>query len=341
VKASDGGVAARGVDIHGHGVPRSFLEDVKRSHLGGVQVDLVDNTYVLTFPGQSPLRAIAGRMLDFEQRLEWLDGEHMHHQLVGPWLDVHGQELPATAGQEWVRRLNDAMAESVAPAAGRLSAYATLHLADPSAAVRELERATRELGMVGCMIPTSIPTSDLDASAFDALWAAAEDLRVAVMLHPPTVGPASCVPGMDRFGGLYGRLIDTTMAAARLLLAGVFDRFPNLRLILVHGGGFLPYQTGRLDHSFGGQHGAAGAATPSDYVRRFYFDTVLMHSHAIAMLLHLVGADRVMIGSDYPFSVGAPPLTRALLEAGTDEADIASVTYQTAAHLFDLETAHA
>jgi aminocarboxymuconate-semialdehyde decarboxylase len=265
----------------------------------------------------------------------------MQRQLVGPWLDVHGQELPASDGQDWVRRLNNAMAESVAPAAGRLRAYATLHLADPAAAARELERATRELGMIGCMIPTSSPTSHLDAPAFDVLWETAQDLRVAVMLHPPTVGPASCVPGMDRFGGLYGRLIDTTMAAARILLAGVFDRFPELRLILVHGGGFLPYQTGRLDNSFGGRGGAAEASMPSDYVKRFYFDTVLLHSHAIAMLLDLVGAERVMIGSDYPFSVGAPPLTQALLEAGADEAQIASVTSRTATHLFNMEKAPA
>jgi aminocarboxymuconate-semialdehyde decarboxylase len=325
------------VDIHGHGVPRAFLEDIKRTRLGGVQVDLVDNTYVLTFAGQRPLRPIGGRMLDFaNQRLEWLDAEQMERQLVGPWLDVHGQELSTTDGQEWVRRLNNSMAESVAPAAGRLAAYATVHLADPRVAAHELERAVRELGMIGCIIPTSSPTSHLDAPAFDALWETAQHLGVAVMLHPPTIGPASCVPGMDKFGGLYGRLIETTLAAARILLAGVLDRFPELRLILVHGGGFLPYQTGRLDNNFG-----SPAGLPSDYVKRFYFDTVLLHSHAIAMLLDLVGAERLMIGSDYPFSVGAPPLTQALLETAADEASIASVTHQTAAHLFHMDMSHA
>jgi aminocarboxymuconate-semialdehyde decarboxylase len=332
--------ARGGIDVHGHGVPPAFLEAVKRTHLGGVTVDAVDGNYVVTLPGQAPLRPIAPRMIDFQQRLDWLDAEHLDQQLVGPWLDVHGQELSAEAGQEWVRRLNDALAEAIAPTSPRLRAYATLHLAEPAAAGRELARATRELGMIGCMLPTSTPTSNLDAPAFDALWEVAVDLDVPVMLHPPTVGPASCISGMDRFGGLYGRLIDTTMAATRLLLSGVFDRYPRLRIVLVHGGGFLPYQTGRLiNTTHGGGFGPPLQDPRVDYVRRYFYDTTLMSSQAVALLVSLIGAGHVMLGSDYPFSVGAPPLMQAVTEAGIDAVAVDAIAHTTASNLFKTETA--
>lgn len=336
------GAAATGVDVHGHGVPLAFLEEVQRARPAGVEVETSDGKYVVTFPGRKPLRPVPGRMLDFGQRLEWLDEERMRQQLIAPWLDVHGQELDAPAGQAWVRQLNDSMAESVAGSGGRLLAHSTLHVADPAGAARELERATNELGMTGCMIPTDFPGGDLAAPGYDALWEAAEALGVPVVLHPPTVGPSGCVTGMDRLGGVYGRTLDSTMCAARLLLSGVFDRFPDLRLVLVHGGGYLPYQAGRLDREHAeGRVGQGLKGIPSDYVRRFHYDTVLMTPFAIRLLLDLAGAGRVMIGSDYPFSVGAPPLLQSL-EAATDDPGVrVAVTRENATTLFRTERARA
>src|SRR4051812_28348043 len=135
-----------GIDIHAHGVPRQFLEEVKHTRLGGVDVSTADGGgYVVRFPGCAPLRPAAGIMLDFTQRLGWLDQQGMQQQLIGPWLDVHGQELPPSHGQIWVRQLNDAMIESLASSAGRLLAHATLHLADLQAAANELERCVTKL----------------------------------------------------------------------------------------------------------------------------------------------------------------------------------------------------
>ena len=131
--------AIDGIDVHAHGVPRQFLEEVKRTRLGGVDVAAAEGGgYIVTFPGCKPLRPAAGIMLDFTQRLSWLDGQGMQRQLIGPWLDVHGQELPAADGQAWVRQLNDALAGSIASSGRRLLGHATLHLADPQAAAREL-----------------------------------------------------------------------------------------------------------------------------------------------------------------------------------------------------------
>jgi aminocarboxymuconate-semialdehyde decarboxylase len=324
-----------GIDIHAHGVPRHFLDEVKRTRLGGVEVTAAEGGgYVLTFPGCKPLRPATGIMLDFTQRLSWLDQQGMTQQLIGPWLDVHGQELPPSEGQAWVRVLNDAMAETLTQSGGRLAAHATLHLADPQAAAKELERCVFTLGMTGAMIATNLPTGELHEGRFDALWEAAQSLAVPVILHPLMDGPAACMfEQLPRFKNLYGRLIDTTVTATQLILGGVFDRYPKLRLVLVHGGGFLPYQTGRLDREFAAQ----GRRLPSDYVKSLYYDTAIMSAPALRMLLDLVGTGQVMIGSDYaagPVERPGPKLTDALDAVGLDAASRRRVLRDTAESLF-------
>lgn len=323
-----------GIDIHAHGVPRPFLEEVKRTRLGGVEVAPADGGYVVTFPGCKPLRPAAGIMLDFSNRLGWLDGQGMQQQLIGPWLDIHGQELPPEHGQVWVRQLNDAMIESIQGSGRRLLAHATLHLADPQAAARELERCVARLGMTGCMIPTNLPRGELHENRFDALWEAAQSLDVPVVLHPLMDGPAACMfERTPRFKNLYGRTIDTTVTATQLILAGVFDRYPKLRLVLVHGGGFLPYQTGRLDREFG----AKDRKPPSEYVKQFYYDTVNMSAPALQMLFGLVGTGQVMVGSDYaagPVERPGPKLTEALDASGIDARARRAIVRDTAESLF-------
>lgn len=324
-----------GIDVHAHGVPKLFLEEVKRSRLGGVDIATAEGGgYIVTFPGCKPLRPAAGIMLDFTQRLTWLDGQGMRQQLIGPWLDVHGQELPPADGQVWVRQLNDAMAESITGSGQRLLAHATLHLAEPQAAARELERCAAQLGMTGCMIPTNLPEGELHENRYDALWEAAQSLNVPVVLHPLMDGPAACMfQQTPRFKNLYGRTIDTTVTATQLILAGVFDRFPRLRLVLVHGGGFLPYQSGRLDREFG----AKDKKLPSEYMKQFYYDTVFMATPALQLLFGLVGTGQVMIGSDYaagPVERPGAKLTDALDATGVDAGTRRMVVRDTAETLF-------
>ena len=334
--ASQAATEPEGIDIHAHGVPEGFLQEMASSRLAGVEIDASDGRYVVTFPGGRPLRPCAGIMLQFQERLGWLDRQGMRSQLLAPWLDVHGQELPAGDGQVWVRRLNDAMAEAVEPCQGRLRPHATLHMAEPEAAARELERTSRDLGMTTCMIPTNFPGGHLAEARYDALWEAAQSLGIPVVLHPPTVAPSACLFGGDMpdFRGLYGRLIDTTLTAARLIVAGVFNRFPDLQLVLVHGGGFLPYQTGRFEREFGEK---VEGPSPTDQVRRFHYDTTLMSGPAIGMLVELVGAGRVMIGSDYaaaPVERGGGLLTDGLNAAGLDATARRAILCENAERLF-------
>jgi len=130
------------------------------------------------------------------------------------------------------------------------------------------------------------------------------------------------------------------MAAAQLLTSGVFDRFPRLRLILVHGGGFLPYQTSRLvNPTRSGGYGPPLQSPILDYVERYFYDTTLMSAHAVKLLVDLVGAEQVMLGSDYPFSVGAPPLMQAITDSGVDATAVGAIAHGTAGRVFNMEKA--
>ena len=325
------------IDIHAHGVPESFVQEVARTTLAGVSVAVDGRSYRLTFPGGKELRPVTGVMMQFADRAPWLDLQDVSTQFVAPWLDVHGQQLPAADGRTWVRLLNDAVADEVGASAGRLKAYATLHLADPEAAARELARACQQLGFVGCMLPTNFPGGCLDEAKFDVLWEAASSLGVPVVLHPPTVAPSG--PAFDRYPALrtLARAVDTTVTAAAMLTSGVLHRFPHLRVVLVHGGGYLPYQVGRLDQGFPDGMPAAGGATPSDVLRQFYFDSTALRPEALAMLVRFAGADHVMVGSDYAATSEQSPWPEHSLLSNLrdiDDRDTGLVLTGTAVRLF-------
>jgi aminocarboxymuconate-semialdehyde decarboxylase len=335
---ADDPASSGAIDVHGHCVPQAFLDEVVRTQPFGVQAERVDGQYFLTFPGRKPLRPIGGVMLDTADRSGWFAQHQVAHQIVAPWLDVHGQDLPAADGARWVRLLNDALAESVA-AGSPLSGHATLHLADPDAAARELTRAARELGMRSTMIPASLPDGRLSDRRFDVLWSAAAELDVPVVLHPATKAPVNeLMAHYPALNNLFGRQIDSTLATAELIVAGVFDRFPALRLVVVHGGGFLPYQAARFDRDAKGG-GQEGRRLPSQVVRSMYFDTVLMSAAAVRFLYHYVGPDHVLIGSDFgaaPAERAGVPLTAAVREATADVAATSAVLADNARKLFRL-----
>jgi aminocarboxymuconate-semialdehyde decarboxylase len=332
------------VDVHAHSVPRRLVDALRRGEaaFSGVAVEMTEAGAVLTFPGRPPLRPIAPELLDFTARLEWMEAHGIRCQLVSPWLDAQGSTLPPAAGLDWARFLNDLLAEAVRDGAGqngggRLVALATVHLGDGDGAARELERAVRRLGMPGAMVSTDPRPAELTDPSLDPLWAAAEELGAPVVLHPDFDGPSRCMGLGPGGANALGRLVDATLAAVRLILAGVLDRHPHLRLLLVHGGGFLPYQAGRVDRAYDigslGERRLRGPG-PADYLRRFHYDTVLLRPAALELLVREVGAERVVLGSDYPFPIGDPDPLAGIAASGLDGVVREGVLHANAARLF-------
>jgi aminocarboxymuconate-semialdehyde decarboxylase len=301
---------APSIDCHAHVVPVAFLEELERAPAGGCTARLTDSGWVVGVPGAGEVK-VPPPMADEARRTTWCAEQGLAGQVLSPWMDVQPTPImPAADARSLARRLNEQLAElagSTGATAGALASVAAAH--DPDQAADDLVDAVR-LGLCGLLLSTNpSETYDLTDRRYDALWAAAEELGVPIMLHPPTDGPSARLTGGGQFGNIYGRLIDTTLTAARLVISGIFDRHPGLELVLVHGGGFLPYQLGRLD----GGHPLLGDSAPdldrgrpSAYLDAFSYDTVALAPEAVRFLVELVGQERVLLGTDYPFTLGGP-----------------------------------
>lgn len=299
------------VDCHAHAVPAKLLQEISEGvHPAGVSARRVDQGWLVQIPGQGE-RLARERMYRSKLRTAWR-GEHgVDVQLLSPWLDL--QPTPAMSAEparQWARSINEALLEEVGGPGNDAPApvLATVALNDCEQAAADLVTAVRVEGMAGLILSTNpAHCTDLADPRLEPLWSAAVELATPVMLHPASQGPASELPGSEKFGNAYCRLVDTSFGVAKLILSGVLDRHPGLRLVTVHGGGFLPYQGLRLD----GAHRADALVSyklergaPSAYFGDLYYDTVALAPPAIRFLTETVGSSRVLLGSDYPFPLG-------------------------------------
>ena len=199
-----------------------------------------------------------------------------------------------------------------------------------------------ELGLRGVQIGTTMETVPLDDRRFEPFFATAADLGGPVILHPYYVGVR---PQLADFymTNLTGNPLETCIAASRLILSGLFDRHPALKVVLVHAGGFMPYQIGRLDHGFRvrKETSVAIASPPSTYLRRFWYDTITHAAIPLKFLIGLVGADRVVLGTDLPFDMADNRFGTYLAAIDLDARDRDAVTSGNAASLFGVPAARA
>jgi aminocarboxymuconate-semialdehyde decarboxylase len=187
---------------------------------------------------------------------------------------------------------------------------------DGRAAAAELQRACGTLGYHGVTIMTHVAGRNLDDRDLDPFWAAAEEAGAPIIIHPAYVIHS---PRLDKYYlmNLAGNPYDTSIAAASMVFGGVCDRFPDLKVILVHGGGHFPYQVGRLTHGWTVRPETRELKTPPlDYLKWFYYDTLLYFGPALRYLAEVVGAERLMLGTDYPFDMCPPNPTQILDDAG-------------------------
>ena len=276
---------------------------------------------------ESATRPIDGPISDLGARLADMDRESIAMQAVSCVPFLMYPEVAADKALTIAQVNNDALAAVGEKNRDRFCPLASVPLQEPSMAVKELERAAR-LGLRGVEIPPKIGERQLDESDFEVFWAAAETLQMAVCMHPFEAAPTGA---MARYflGNLAGNLYDTGLAAALLIYGGVLERHPNLRIVLYHAGGTLPAILGRLDMGYRivPENRKAIPRPPSSYVGQFHFDII---AHSRPMLSHLVrtfGADRFVIGTDYPLAAGiAHPIeeVKALGLEANDEQKILS-----------------
>jgi aminocarboxymuconate-semialdehyde decarboxylase len=243
----------------------------------------------------------------YDERLiiEALDRRGLDAAALGPSPEEFYYWAPPAVGARIAAMQNDGMAELVRSRPGRFVGLATLPMQDPERAAVELDRAITELGLRGAEICTHVNGRDLDDPGLRPVYAAAERLGVPLFLHPQNWGD------MRRFRdyalwNLAGFPLETALAASHLIMGGVFEAFPRLRVILAHGGGYLPYQVGRLDHGYAARPEVRERLPrrPGEYLANLYCDSLTHSALSLRFLLDRMGDGHVVLGSDYPFTMG-------------------------------------
>jgi aminocarboxymuconate-semialdehyde decarboxylase len=221
---------------------------------------------------------------------------------------------------------NDQIAKLVKAHPDRFTGIATLPMQTPDRAAEELTRAVQKLGMRGAMIGSNVVGKNLDDPSFEPVWAAAEELGAFMIIHPANVA------GVDRLRSYYlqnliGNPLDTTIAAACLVFGGVMERHPKLNVLLVHGGGFVPYQAGRWAHGWHvrPEPKVNVKKSPEPWINRFYYDTILHAKPQLEFLVASVGPTRVLMGSDYPYDMGTGECVRQVDALWIDDAEKAAI----------------
>jgi aminocarboxymuconate-semialdehyde decarboxylase len=322
---------SRNVDFHCHFIPPALLELISRE--GASHSIRLRDDGTVSFAGRDATQDMPPGMLDLVERGAWMDAEGVDVQVLSAWMDFSAYVLDGPDGAWLARALNELTAEAIAPRGDRFRAMAAVPLQAPELAAHELRYAVEELGMVAVEIATSVVDSELDDPALGPFWSAAEALGVVVLVHPY----ASI--GSDRLkryflNNIVGNPAEETVAAAHLVYGGVLERHPGLQICLTHGGGFLPYQIGRQDRGFVAKSKLTAArlsAPPSSFLRRFLYDSVVHSSEALRFLVERVGADRVVLGSDYPFPMGDPQPVATVVAAGFDDATTRAILADNAA----------
>ncbi len=280
---------------------------------------------------------LARRFNTLEARIEDMARMRVDHQVV----------LPAPGQQHYwaepdllveISRLQNAhVAKLVAAAGGRFTGVGTLPMTAPKRAPDEAAHAVEVLGLKGFQTDTRAGAMELSDPAFDPLWQRLVALDVPLILHPlgfsdgARLGPFFMV-------NTVGNPLEEVIAANHLILGGVLDRHPSLRVKIVHGGGFYPFLVGRLDHAWKRRPELRKltAEPPSAYLRRLWYDTVVFDARLLRMLFELVGPGRIMLGSDYPFDMGEEDPRATAGAAGLPPEELAAIESGTARAFFRL-----
>jgi aminocarboxymuconate-semialdehyde decarboxylase len=319
--------AERLVDLHAHYLAPSVVADIRAGAFAGqVRAAGPPGQTRFKFP-TSATRVLLPAMTDLDARIAHLDECGIDVQVLSTWIDMFGYDLAEDTAVRYHTRINEGLAAAAGAWPGRLRFLASVPLPWGEAAAAVLRDAVTRLGAAGAMIGTNVGGANLDDIRFEPLWAASEELGCPVELHPVNVAGAGRLADYQ-LANFLGNPFDTTVAAASLIFGGVLDRHPGLTVILLHGGGYLAQAAGRMTHG----RRARGVAPqlrrePAGYLRRFYYDTIVYDARLLAALAGLVGRDRIVLGSDYPFDMEPPDIVATACAAlGPDARRVLAAT---------------
>ena len=285
------------IDIHSHLYLEWYLDELRKRTEAPCVSEMDGSERLIVIPGTAgvPLTPV---YWSIEEKVRYMDAVGIEASLLSPgnpWLGF----LEDAKALEWAERTNLGFASLTESSPDRLYALGVLPMSSIGDCLRALGVIREHPALKGVISGTEVCGLPFDEPELDPLWETLDDLECMVLVHPGAVTMRSPKDGLGLTVGVSFPL-ETTVAAARLLLAEVPERFPNIRFVLAHGGGALPFLLGRLDHVWN------APSAPSEMARRFYIDSLVYEKRTRTFASQRLGEDRLMWGSDHPFSMPDP-----------------------------------
>jgi aminocarboxymuconate-semialdehyde decarboxylase len=314
--------AVRSIDIHSHVEVPAAAEIAKPLFKPEYDPRMVIQPEVSTRYNRELRATMSDKFVSIDSRMADMDMQGVDMQVLAIAPPQYYYWMDAETGPRVSAMMNDAIAAMAGARADRFVGVATLPMDHPEAAAAELERAHRELGMNGFEINADVNAGDLDDPRYDPIWKKASELDMLAILHPHGwTEPRR----MDDYYliNLVCMPLASTVAVARMIMGGVFHRFPDLKLMVVHGGGYLPFYFGRTDHGYRIRPETQRniPELPSHYLHKLYFDTTVFRPEEVEYLVGEFGAEHVLMGTDYPFDMGPTDPLGFLAKAKLTEAE--------------------
>jgi aminocarboxymuconate-semialdehyde decarboxylase len=296
----------KAIDIHHHYVPQQLIDETKKHGKAlGVEVTADKGSWALSFAGSKPHR-LQPPIFDVEGHLEIMDRGQIGLATLEANTNSLGYRLNCAQGEAWCNLYNDCTNLLAKQRPDRFIGMAVVPLQDGARAAKVLEHAIVDLKFRGAFIGTNVNGQYYNVTDFDPFWAKAQELDIMIVMHPEHIAGAE---RMTQYGlnAVCGNPADSTLSLGYMFYSGLFDRFPNLKICALHGGGFLPFHLGRFDKEFvTGQKTRPAQAKnpPSAYLKNLYFDTLVYDVDTLEYLKAKVGTDKLMLGTDYPYTLG-------------------------------------
>lgn len=294
------------IDIHHHYVPQQLIEETKKHGKSlGVEATEEKGSWALSFAGSKPHR-LQPPIFDVEGHLAIMDRGQVGLATLEANTNSLGYRLNGAQGEAWCNLYNDCTDLLAKQRPDRFVGMAVVPLQDGLRAAKVLEHAIVDLKFRGAFIGTNVNGQYYNVTDFDPFWAKAQELDIMIVMHPEHIAGAE---RMTEYGlnAVCGNPADSTLSLGYMFYSGLFDRFPNLKICALHGGGFLPFHLGRFDKEFvTGQktRPAQAKKPPSAYLKNLYFDTLVYDVDTLEYLKAKVGTDKLMLGTDYPYTLG-------------------------------------
>jgi aminocarboxymuconate-semialdehyde decarboxylase len=312
------------IDVHAHILNEDTMQMIaKEAPSLGLKLTPIDKDFAVYEIGGVAYKPYPRGAWDLEQRFKDMKAAEVDMHVLSNTPQTFLYNTDASQNAAVAALQNDQIAKHVKDYPDRFYGLATLPMQAPEKAAAELKRSMTRLGLKGAQIGSNINRKNLDEPEFEPVWAAANEHHALMMVHPTQVA------GMDRLGKYYltnliGNPLDSTIAVASLVFGGVVERYPNIKWFFVHGGGMAPWQAGRFAHGWQVRpepkvnlkdHG------PEKSLATLYYDTILHAQPQLQALVSIIGASRIVLGSDYPYDMGTLECARQVKALNIPDAD--------------------